>query len=178
MICNGIHYIFLLPEAFIALSTCFCLSVAVLLIPYSVHFLQCLQLIVAVRNIFLGTQSSEYIRFWHSIIPISSLYSAITHAACKHHLLGSMQDQGALFTERMDYVGFHYKTSQDNWSSWGLSLLLVYCEEWCPHGEYVRFVPRCARHDWWDLVTIRSSIVEQLLGACHGIVCVVDEDLS
>lgn len=89
---------------FIALSTRFCLSVSALLIPYSVHFLQYLQLIVAVRNIFLRTLSSKRPRSWHNIVAVSSLYSPVTHTACRLYLLGGVQVQEALSMRALVYL--------------------------------------------------------------------------
>lgn len=153
IICNGIHYIFFCLRPFIALSTCFCLSVSAILIPYSVHFLQCLQLVVAVRNIFLRTRSSKCSSSWHSTIPVSGLYSPITRTACKLSVAsGSPFNRGSSILGRMDCVGFHYKTSLDNWRSRDLSILLVYCEEWCPDGQYTLGLSQGV-----------SSVVDQIL---------------
>jgi len=114
---------------------------SVLLIPYSVWVPQCLLLVVAVRNIFLRTLefqvpcvSAQYCSSKEPVFTYNS-YSLQTLSVAWRADSGTAFNRGSSVPERMDCAGFHYKTSQDNWNSQDLSVLLVCCEGWCHDGE-------------------------------------------
>lgn len=65
-------------------------------------------------------------------------------------------------------------SSQDNWGS---LYSLCFGKNGVLMLSVLEFCPKMCWHGQPDLITSKSIIVEKLLGACHGIVCEVNEDL-